>query len=268
VKDLKESLSSGRKPDTTHVRTPLKVYTARGCEYGDRTQGGKYERANYLRPTGSVKGNFERLRGYLRAAVSHIEQTLDAMEMHQSTDPDLLDEDGMRTAAYAIDTDAKPGCPVGASHLPHLCGAAASLNMAITQAVTYGLLPADPGQPWRERESAYHKVMDAPTVTLITKGEPAPVSDRVWTLDDLDKNVRALIEHDLALADARVAAGAYDVVEVDCAKDACRTDGSCVQPRACVACAVQACQRNKRCCVPESCRSEEARRASIERMMP
>lgn len=152
--DMKEALASGRKPDITHVRKPLMVYTARGCEYGDQTQGGKYERSNYLRPAGvagvsTTRDDFIRLRGYLRAAVGHLVDVLDAMERHQALDPYLLDVAGMKAAAFAIDMDAKPGCPVGPSKLPHLCGGAASLNMAITQAVTYGLLPADPGQPWR-----------------------------------------------------------------------------------------------------------------------
>jgi hypothetical protein len=144
LSDLKEGLSSARKADTTHMRTPFLVYGSRACEYGSA----KYERANYLRPTGSVKKDFERLRAYLRAAESHIRTVLDAMELHQAQDPQLTDEAGMREAAYCKDTDTKPGDKVGPSGLPHLCGAVASLNMAITQAATYGLLPADPGQPW------------------------------------------------------------------------------------------------------------------------
>jgi hypothetical protein len=143
--DMKEGLSSGRKPDISHVRTPLMVYTARACEYGSA----KYERANYLRPVGGPRADFERLRAYLRAAVGHTLATLDAMEAHQAQDPELNDVEGMRTAAFAVDNDAAPGATYPASGLPHLCGAAASLNMALTQAVAAGLLPADPGQPWR-----------------------------------------------------------------------------------------------------------------------
>ena len=142
--DLKEGLSSNRKADTTHIRTPLLVYGARACEYGSA----KYERANYLRPVGSTAGDFNRLRAYLRAAQSHITQVLDSMEMHQSQDPNLTDEAGMKRSAYCEDTDTKPGDKVGPSGLPHLCGAVASLMMGITQATTYGLLPADPGTPW------------------------------------------------------------------------------------------------------------------------
>lgn len=147
LSDMKEALSSVRKADTTHIRTPLLVYGARACEYGSA----KYERANYLRPVGGPTENYERLRAYLRAAKSHIEAVLDSMEMHQSQDPKLVDVEGMKAAAYCKDTDTKPGDKVGPSGLPHLCGAVASLMMGITQATVYGLLPADPGQPWTKQ---------------------------------------------------------------------------------------------------------------------
>jgi hypothetical protein len=96
----------------------------------------------------SLKGDYLRLRQYLRATVNHIIQTLDEMEKNQADDPNLEQETAMKIAAYAADLDSKPGCPVGASNLPHLAHAAASLNMAIAQAVYSGLLPEDPGRPW------------------------------------------------------------------------------------------------------------------------
>lgn len=146
MKDLKEALSTGRKADITHVRTGIMRYIARACEYGDA----KYERANYLRYLPTFKEDFQRLRQYLRASANHILETLDSMEEHQSQDPELEDRAGMEMAAYAKDTDAKEDCPIGASGLPHLAHAAASLMMAIEQAIDCGLLPRDPGQPWAE----------------------------------------------------------------------------------------------------------------------
>ncbi len=152
MRDAKEALSSARKPDITHVRSAFATYTARPCEYGCD----KYERSNFMRPTGNgphdvpTRADFERLRAYLRAAMGHVMATLDSMERHQSQDPKLEDVGGMIDAAYAIDTDAKPGQAIGASMLPHVAHACASLNMAIQQAVDCGLLPADPGTPWRE----------------------------------------------------------------------------------------------------------------------
>lgn len=145
-KDMKEGLSSSRKADITHMRTPFLVHGSRACEYGND----KYYRANYARPMGTIQEDFERLRQYLAAAARHIFVTLDEMEYHQAIDPNLEDIEGMKKACYAEDTDAKPGCPTGPSGLPHLCGAVASLNLAITQATRAGLLPADPGTPWKD----------------------------------------------------------------------------------------------------------------------
>lgn len=154
MKDLKDALSNARKADTTHVRRAFQIYTSRPCEYGND----KYERGNYRRPTGGAahttptREDFERYRAYLRAARDHIDENLDAMELHLATDPQLLDVEGMKRAAYAADTDVTPGAKVGASLLPHVAPACSSLNMAIVQATDCGLLPRDPGTPWRNVE--------------------------------------------------------------------------------------------------------------------
>lgn len=152
-KDMKEGRRTGRKPDVTHIRRPLMVYGARACEYGND----KYERANYMRDAVDSCGvptpeDFESLREYLRACVDHVEKTLDSMEEYQAAAPELDDPVLMRRACYAADTDQTPGNPVPASGLPHLCGAVASLNMALKNATLCGLLPEDPGQPWRKNE--------------------------------------------------------------------------------------------------------------------
>lgn len=149
--DMKESLSSARKADTTHVRFAFEVYTSRPCEYG--TAKG-YERGNYRRPTGEGPHNtptaedFKRFASYLRAARDHISRTLDRMETHRAGDPRFEDIDGMRRAAYAVDTDVMPGSKEGPSLLPHVAPACSSLMMAIVQAADCGLLPADPGPSW------------------------------------------------------------------------------------------------------------------------
>lgn len=149
--DMKESLSSARKADTTHVRFAFEVYTSRPCEYG--TAKG-YERGNYRRPTGEGPHNtptaddFNRFASYLRAARDHISRTLDRMETHRAGDPRFEDIDGMRRAAYAVDTDVMPGSKEGPSLLPHVAPACSSLMMAIVQAADCGLLPADPGPSW------------------------------------------------------------------------------------------------------------------------
>lgn len=160
--DQKESLSSTRKADTTHVRSGIRTWIARTCEYG--TAKG-YDRGNFLRATGNgahetpTAADFERLTSYLRAAIDHATRTLDSMEHHRAGDPKLVDVEGMKIAAYARDTDQSNAFPP--SGLPHLCGSAASLMMALEQAIDCGLLPADPGRPW-ERDL----VGRTPTVDL------------------------------------------------------------------------------------------------------
>lgn len=156
LKDMKEGLSSSRKPDLTHIRYAFATYTARPCEYGCD----KYERANFLRATGNgphsepTAADFERMRKYLRAMVSHGLLVLDSMERHQANDPKLVDVEGMKRAAYAVDTDEDVTGKVGPSLLPHIAMCGSSLMMAIEQAVDCGLLPRDPGTPWRSREKA------------------------------------------------------------------------------------------------------------------
>lgn len=147
-RNLKEALSSGRKPDITHVRSSLMVYAARACEYGSA----KYDRANYMRAVDGPAADFKRCRGYAASLLRHVVGMLDTMERHQSVDPNLEDVEGMRRAVYSPDPDETPGAPVGASMLPHVAHAAAALMMLIEQATASELLPADPGQPWRNRK--------------------------------------------------------------------------------------------------------------------
>jgi hypothetical protein len=152
MRDLKEALGSGRKPDTTHVRKTIRTYIARACEYGSA----KYERANFMRAGdhATVEAEIDALRVYARAAKDHIEEFLEAIERHQSTDPHFADVDGLRVAIYAEDTDSKPDCPVGASGLPHLAHGAASLMMLLTKLTMGKWLPEDPGTPWVSAEPA------------------------------------------------------------------------------------------------------------------
>lgn len=172
MKDMKEALNSGVKPDITHMRTPTLNYNGRQCEYGND----KYERANYLRSVEGLRAAFERYRSYLRAGMSHIVKNLDAMEKHQASDPNLEDFEGMKLAAYAADMEESPKFP--ASGLPHVGGGIASLNMAVTQAVDAGLLPADPGQPWKDKVyhsktvgwislAEQHRMLSQPRVTSV-----------------------------------------------------------------------------------------------------
>lgn len=178
--DQKEALSSGRKPDLTHMRMPSLVYNARACEYGI-AKG--YARGNFLRPTVSLREDFLRLRAYLAATMRHVAATLDAMEAHHAADPELVDENGMRRAAYCADEDQDLTGTVGPSGLPHLCGAVASLNMLITQATRAGLLPADPGQPWVAR-AARDREIERRNLDLLAQERQEFAEQQVW-LDEL-----------------------------------------------------------------------------------
>lgn len=170
MRDMKAALGNGSKPDLTHVRTAFKVYTSRPCEYG----GVKYVRGNYMRPTkdGTTKEAFERFREYLGSAERHISKMFDSMERHLAVDPNLEDEEGMRRAAYAADTD--PGNEnVGPSNLPHVAHLCAGTMMGIEQAIMSGLLPADPGQPW----DVLSQVSDAVPAHVNPDQEVSPSQD-------------------------------------------------------------------------------------------
>lgn len=144
---LVDQKPTGLKPDLTHVRRTIQYYIARASEYGTD----KYrQRANYLRGTSGTAADVARLRNYLRAMKDHADRVLEAVEVHQAQDPEFQDLEGLKRAVYCADEDPDVTGTVGPSNLPNLCGAAASLNMALEQAVMAGLLPRDPGTPWKK----------------------------------------------------------------------------------------------------------------------
>lgn len=142
LSDIKEALGSRVKPDTTHVRRGFKIYCARASEYGDD----KYERANYLCRSASLREGFEKFREYIRATIDHLDKTLEAMEYHQAEDPELRDQDGMKLAARHPDLEDSPR--FRASRLPHIAHACASLMMGVEKGIRDGLIEKDPGRPW------------------------------------------------------------------------------------------------------------------------
>lgn len=198
MKDLKAALGNRSKPDITHVRKSVMTYIARGCEYGNDV----YERANYLLPVEGTKAAFERHRAYLRAAVSHLAEILDGMERHQSLDPQLLDNDGMRTAMFAADHSASQTAidkGVGPSKLPHIAHAAASIMMAIEQLVLQGHLPADPGSPWTAK---------AATIAGEGAAARATVADEVELTDEDVAELTSAIDSANSIAELNASFGA------------------------------------------------------------
>lgn len=194
LKDIKEAMGAGaRKPDLTHLRSVFATYVVRPCEYGCD----KYERANYLRATGEgphtepTAEDVARLRVYLRAMISHGMLVLDSLEKHQAQDPELKDVVGMKRAAYAVDTDTKPGQKVGASFLPHIAMCGSSLMMAIEQAAACGLLPVDPGTPWRDPlEQKMRESIANEYTTVEVAGCPIPDCTACKKIEELDGATR------------------------------------------------------------------------------
>ncbi len=134
--DMKEALG-GKKPMLAHVSPALLNYTARAHQYGSE----KYAVGNYLRPT---QDDVTRLLEYISAAQRHLCKWADSIIRHQGQG--IGAEETLERACFAEDKD--DGNSKG-SHLPHACGAAASLSMALQQAVDAGLMPIDPGITWK-----------------------------------------------------------------------------------------------------------------------
>lgn len=126
-RDMKAGL--GKKAPLAHVPPALLTYAARAHEYGAE----KYELGNYLREPPEGQTDVGRLLGYISATQRHLVAWADSIIRQQGggrwAAPDL------HTAIYAEDDE---------SGLPHGAHAAASLGMALQQAVDAGLLPADP----------------------------------------------------------------------------------------------------------------------------
>ena len=147
AKDQKEAFGNARKPDLSHVRRSLMNHIARACDYGGYKG---YERGNFLRDSGSVKANLERVRGYLTANLRHTTDVLDAIEMMQASNPTLEDWAAVCDAVGTPDLDAPAGKEP--SYLPHLAGMAASVMLAIEVAYQSGMIEQDPGTPWVDAE--------------------------------------------------------------------------------------------------------------------
>jgi len=134
--DMKAGLTSSR-PRLSILPTAPKVYGTRGLEYGAE----KYRRGNYHGSPPPGVAPTERVAGYLDAALRHLAAVTDAYNRAVGTGGDAA------AALRVVDDVASGGFP--ASGLPHLAHALCSIDLAIQCGVDDGLLPADPGQPWR-----------------------------------------------------------------------------------------------------------------------
>lgn len=138
IGDMKaaSTIASGARPQLSILPQTGMVYASRPIEYG----GDKYARGNYYGPASTVTP-IKRFLGYLDAALRHIVATQDAINRALGTGGDLA------AACAAPDDVASGGFPP--SGLPHVAHAISSLMIGVTGAADDGLLPADPGQPWK-----------------------------------------------------------------------------------------------------------------------
>lgn len=161
--DMKQGLTSSRPKMSIVPRSGL-IYSVRPLEYG----AAKYARANYHGPAPTGVSSVERLLGYLDATQRHITRVTDAINRALGTGGDLV------AACRTVDSDGGGKFP--ASNLPDLAHALASLLIGVTCAVDDGLLPEDPGQPWKE--------LLEPEIGLPQKDDPAAERARVQALRD------------------------------------------------------------------------------------
>lgn len=152
VRDMKAGLT-GAKPQLSQLPRNALVHCARVLEYGSD----KYARGNYHRPAPEGVSDVDRLLGYLDAIARHTTAVTDEITRARGTGGDE------RAACATPDLDDGDG-RFPASALPHLAHLLASATLAIEVAVNSGLLPADPGRPWRTVSAARQETDDGDAI--------------------------------------------------------------------------------------------------------
>lgn len=132
----KKPFQAGRPKLSILPRAP-QVYTTRALEYG----GDKYSRGNYYGGCPDGVTPVERVLAYIDATQRHLLRVTEAINRALGTGGDVV--------AAIRTVDDVPSGKFPASSLFDLAHAMASLSLGITCAVEDGLLPEDPGQPWR-----------------------------------------------------------------------------------------------------------------------
>lgn len=162
--DMKKGLG-GNRPALSIQPRAGQIYNTRALEFG----ADKYARANHYGPAPERLGanaDVLRLLGYIDATMRHLTRVSDAINRALGTGGDLA------AACATVDDESGGGFP--ASNLPDLAHALASLNIGVSCAVDDGLLPADPGQPWKQAI--------APEASLPQKDNPTSERERVQGL--------------------------------------------------------------------------------------
>lgn len=129
--DMKAGM--GKKAPLAHVPQALMYYSSRAHQFG----ADKYRLGNYLQLPPSGVTDVDRLLEYISAAQRHLSKWADSIVRFQG--------DGVGKAKNILEACFAPD---DESALPHAAHVAATLGMAIQQAVDAGLMPIDPGVTW------------------------------------------------------------------------------------------------------------------------
>lgn len=164
--DMKQALTSGGRPKLSMIPRVALIYITRALEYGSD----KYARSNFYGAAPAGVSSAERVLGYIDATQRHLARVADNINRALGTGGDL--------AAAVGTVDADGGGKFPASNIPDLAHALASLTIGVLCAVNDGLLPEDPGQPWRaELGATAARAGDIPQ-----KDDPAAEKARVAAL--------------------------------------------------------------------------------------
>lgn len=160
--DMKHGLTSGARPQLSVVGKHSMVYQTRGTEYG----AAKYARGNYHGDAPAGVTPEARIMGYVDAIMRHCTELSHAYNTAIGTGGDV------RAALRdCVDAGSSGGFP--ASMLHQLAHILAGAGIAVECAVADGILPADPGQPWKQ---------GAGELGLPQKDDPAAERARVAAL--------------------------------------------------------------------------------------
>lgn len=167
-----EAHSGTARPRLSIVPYNARVYTARATEYG----ADKYARDNYLGPIPKGADPVDVFLEYLDAVERHIGKTMRAIAQARANGGDV------RAACGDQDTEHSVAFPP--SLLPHVAHALAGLHIAVEIGIKEGLLPDDPGQPWKQ-----HPLYQA---VLAARGAPADAAPQKDNPDAERAKMRAI----------------------------------------------------------------------------
>lgn len=137
ARNAAERAAGGERPKLSLQQYNAAVWRSRATEYG----ADKYARGNYHGPPPASVKPVDQIVEYLDAAMRHLGKVAQAVNVAYGTGGDV------GAALACPDDDASGDFPP--SMLPHLAHTLAGLSIMVEIGVGAGILPADPGQPWK-----------------------------------------------------------------------------------------------------------------------